>query len=144
MSVEIVNRQRLLRVPRKRIQRIVDDVLAERGAADALVSVAIVDNREIRRLNRRFLGRDAVTDVIAFANDDPTPDGLLGDVAVSAEKAAREARRRGVSPQGELLLYVVHGVLHLLGMDDASQADAQRMHEAALAALRLHGVKGVA
>ncbi len=141
MSVAIANEQRRLRVPRKKIHEIVEAVLADRGKAGLDVSVAVVDNRAIRKLNRQYLGRDDVTDVIAFGGEDEWGHGLLGDIAVSAEKARQEAERRGGSAQAELLLYVVHGLLHLLGMDDATPAQAERMHQEALSILARHRVR---
>ena len=144
MSVEIANQQRHLRVPRKQIAEIVDAVLSERDRAGALVSLAVVDNRAIRAINRTFLHRDRVTDVIAFGNPDAdTPDQLIGDIVVSAERAVQEATRRSGSARGELLLYVVHGLLHVLGMDDGSPECAARMHEEALDILAKHGIRGV-
>ena len=144
MTVEIANRQRQVRVPRKRVAEIVDALLASHDLGRALVSVAVVDNAEIRRVNRRFLGRSRVTDVIAF----PSADGVgarcdeepMGEVVVSAERARQAATG---SAQAELLLYVVHGVLHLLGWDDDTPERRERMHREALRILRRHSVRGV-
>ena len=146
MTVEIASRQRKLRVPRKKITEILRDVLSGQTGRDGDISVAIVDNRTIRALNRQFLHRDRVTDVIAFPlEDDPgrAAGHPLGEVVVSAERALQAARRRGGSPQAELLLYVVHGVLHLLGMADDTPARASRMHHEALKILRRHSVRRV-
>ena len=146
MTTEIANQQRALRVPRKKIVEIVDDVLASREMGDALVSVAVVDNRTIRSLNRQFLNSDRVTDVIAFPLDHGPASSdapLLGEVVVSAERAKQVARRRGGTPTAELLLYVVHGLLHLLGMTDDSPGRGARMHSEALDILTRHKVRGV-
>ena len=103
MTVEIANQQRHMRVPRKKIAEVVGSVLAGRGMDAALVSLAVVDNRTIRAMNRRFLGHDRVTDVISFpAEEDETDDNLLGDVVVSAQRAAQEAKRRSGSPRAEM------------------------------------------
>jgi probable rRNA maturation factor len=75
------------------------------------LSVVLVGNSEIRRLNRRFLGRDRTTDVMAF----PISDELLGEVHVSRDQARIQARRYGVSLRSEILRLVLHGLLHLLG-----------------------------
>jgi len=97
---------------------------AEDASGD--LSVAIVDDAQIRQLNRRFLKRDRETDVLAFPLADD--DGFLGEVVISAERAQAVARASAANPGHELALYLVHGVLHLLGYDDLSPDDAKRMH----------------
>lgn len=113
-------------------QRIVDLVrLVLRGENDRHdVSVALVDDAAIAELHERWLGVPGPTDVIAFpllAEGDA--DLLLGEVVVSSDTAMRQATERGHPPERELLLYVVHGVLHLLGYDDHDPEDRQRMHQ---------------
>jgi probable rRNA maturation factor len=116
--IHLTNRQRRVRIPAARVRR-----LAARIAGRRSLSIAFVGNAEIRRLNRRFLGHDYATDVLAF----PLGTDLFGEVVVSAEYAAAEARRRGIPLEEELLRYVVHGILHLLGYDDHRPADRRRM-----------------
>ncbi len=85
----------------------------------------ITDDRELRRLNKSFLGKDYPTDVLSF----PEPeDGFLGEMAISAERAAEQARARGHQPAEELCILMLHGVLHLMGMDH--EADRGRMARA--------------
>ncbi len=91
-------------------------VLRAEGVRDAAVSVTFVGRRRIRSLNRRFLGHDRATDVIAFALPG-APGPLVGDVYCAPEAAARAARRYGVGVREELQRLVVHGVLHVLGHD---------------------------
>ena len=100
---------------------------------------------EIRRLNRKSLGHDWATDVISFCLSDPQDPVLHGVLAVSRDTARREAARRGHSPYHELMLYVVHGVLHLLGHDDQGARARARMRRAereVLSALGLPAVFG--
>ncbi len=81
-----------------------------------------MDNAEIHRVNRQFLEHDFATDVISFSLGEP--DGPLeGDLMVSAEMAVEQAARYGWSPLEELLLYVIHGTLHLVGYDDLTEED---------------------
>ena len=97
-------------------------------------------------INRKFLGRDQVTDVIAFpfGSHSVCPDDrVIGEIVVSAERARRVAKRTGTPVRSELLLYVVHGMLHLLGMHDHTRAQAHRMHTQALHILARHGIRGV-
>lgn len=116
--IYLTNRQRRVRIPAAEVRR-----LAARLVAGRSLSIAFVGNAEIRALNRRFLGHDDVTDVLAF----PLGTDLFGEVVVSTEVAAAEARRRGIPVKEELLRYVVHGILHLLGYDDHRPADRKRM-----------------
>ncbi|HET7853089.1 MAG TPA: rRNA maturation RNase YbeY [Candidatus Methylomirabilis sp.] len=94
------------------------------------LSVLLVGDRAIRRLNRVYLNRDHPTDVLAF----PQPKGfpspgphLLGDVVISVETAARQAKAQGHSLDQELALLLIHGLLHLLGYDDSTPAARRRM-----------------
>lgn len=117
MAVAITNHQRAMRVPRRRIERLVERILRGERRRPA-IEVAVVDDAAIRRANCRFLGHDHATDVLAFP---------YGEVVVSAETARREARRRGIAAEEELLRYVAHGVLHLLGYRDKTAASRRRM-----------------
>jgi rRNA maturation RNase YbeY len=91
-------------------------VLRAEGVRDAAVSVTFVGRRRIRSLNRRYLGHDRETDVLAFALPGG-PGPLVGDVYCAPEVAARAARRYRVPVVEELRRLVVHGVLHVLGHD---------------------------
>src|SRR5690349_18792454 len=75
----------------------------------------ITDDRELRRLNRQFLGRDYATDVLSFPAAEAGP--WLGELAISAERAAAQAREFGHSHMDEIRILMLHGVLHLAGMD---------------------------
>ncbi|MEE8633633.1 MAG: rRNA maturation RNase YbeY, partial [Methyloceanibacter sp.] len=104
------------------------------------VSVSVTDSASVRRLNRRYLGIDAATDVLAFETAIPglrRPDGMteLGAIIVALPVAARGARDRGVSLDDELALLVVHGTLHLLGYDHETSRTDQQMRTMERAAL---------
>ncbi len=99
------------------------------------LSVAIVDDATMQRVNRDFHACDEPTDVLAFPlgaqpgeSAEADARGYVAEVVVSLDTALREAERRGVAPLAELTLYVVHGTLHLLGFDDSTADDARRMH----------------
>jgi len=78
----------------------------------------ITGDRELRRLNRRFLGKDYPTDVLSFPwAEGPDAEAGLGEMAISLERARRQARRFGHSTDQELRVLMLHGLLHLLGMD---------------------------
>jgi len=122
--IRIANRQGKVKVPAAGVRRLARRLLGTRD-----LSLAIVTDAEIRRLNRRFLGHDRATDVLSFRLDGGPSGkkGFLGEVVVSADTAAREARRRRLPVDEELLRYVAHGILHLLGYDDRRPRDRARM-----------------
>jgi probable rRNA maturation factor len=99
------------------------------GRPDGEVHVAVVDDRAIRRLHRRYLGRRRATDVIAFNLEGPAPSPLLGEVVISVDTALRQSRRVRVPLALEIDLLLVHGILHLAGWDDRTRVGAHRMHE---------------
>ena len=103
-------------------------VLAEEGLNSATVSIAIVDNPTIHRLNWQYLRHDRPTDVLSFLLD-RTENSLDGEVIASADTAAEAADRFGWTAADELLLYVVHGALHLVGYDDQSADERTEMRK---------------
>jgi probable rRNA maturation factor len=114
----------------------VEGVLADHGARGE-VALSLVDDAEIRQLNRRWRGVDAPTDVLSFPLED---EELLGDVVVSLETAERQSRAFGHSLRREVAFLAVHGTLHLLGYDhDTPDAEA-RMQAAAEAVLGRLGI----
>lgn len=126
--VEIGDTRSFLRpADRRRLAAIARRVLEAEGVARAEVSIAVVDDPAIHDVNRRHLDHDWPTDVISFALSGPGDDGLSGELIVSAETAARMARRDGVDAWTELVLYATHGLLHLCGHDDLTEAGAAAM-----------------
>ena len=75
----------------------------------------ITDDRELQRLNREFLAKDAPTDVLSFPSGERAGD--IGQLAISAERALEQAHKYGHSAEEEVRILMLHGVLHLLGMD---------------------------
>ncbi len=91
----------------------------------ARISVVLVDDRAMVRINREFLSHHGTTDVISF----PLGEGvnLEGEIYVNLDKAARQARQFGVSGPSEIARLVIHGTLHLTGEDDRTAREARRM-----------------
>ena len=114
----------------------VPEVAARLPADGGEVAVRLTGDRELRRLNRGFLGQDAVTDVLSFAG----VDAHLGDLAVSWPAAVRQSSCHGHAADAELALLLVHGLLHLLGWDHAGAAPAREMRRLTVACLRAAGV----
>jgi len=125
MATEISNRQTALKVPRAAIRKAVAVALRGQGKRGEL-SIAVVGDREIAELNERYLHHAGPTDVLAFPYG-TEGDCVGGEIVVNAERAVAEAQARPHSAEAELMLYVVHGLLHLLGCDDADAASRRTM-----------------
>lgn len=115
------------------------------GYPDAELSILIVDNSGIQEINREYLDRDRPTNVISFAMQEGEGAGLaplvLGDVVISAERAASDAVEADIPFEHELWFLLLHGILHLLGYDHergtAEQAQEMEAKEAEVFALLL-------
>jgi probable rRNA maturation factor len=130
VACAIDDRQRRVAVSRDRLRRAAERALAAVGRAGGAVEVAVVDDREIRRLNAAWRGVPRRTDVLALPLETPEAAGdLVGQIVLSADTAARQARRLRVPVAAELDLLVTHGVLHLVGWDDRDSLEARLMHE---------------
>jgi probable rRNA maturation factor len=126
ISIEIADRQRLMRLDQRLIRRAVRSVLRAEGVVHASIEVAVVDDRAIARLHHQFLGDRSPTDVLTFPLHE-SGGPLSGVVVVSAQTAKRTAAAHETRPRDELILYVIHGVLHLAGYDDRQPRHAARM-----------------
>ena len=104
-------------------------IFSDFGFVKSELSIALVDDANIRVLNKQYLEHDYATDVISFVID-ATDDSIVGQLIVSTETAQRMAEEIGAPMEHELMLYVVHGTLHLVGLDDTDEASAQKMRVA--------------
>lgn len=115
-GVEVtVNTEHAGDAPAGLIERGVRAALRHEGVDSAELSVTLLDDEHIRALNASYLQRDRPTDVIAFSLGGP--GGVLGDVYVGVEQAARQAREHDEPLETELLRLAIHGTLHVLGHD---------------------------
>ncbi len=124
-----------------RLEDAVSQALTEADPRAARISVALVDDPTIHRLNREFLAHDFPTDVITFPLSDDPAAMLEGEIVASLDTAGRVAARLGWPAQDELLLYVVHGALHLVGYDDQEPAARRAMRAAELRNLARFGLR---
>jgi probable rRNA maturation factor len=147
MSVTIANRQRVRKINRRRLKKIANALLAELEIKKAEIGICLATAPEMTRLNETFLKHKGSTDVITFdyankvaqASRLPRPsnrrqsssrDGcatLHGEIFVCVDEAVLQARQFGTSWQSEVIRYLVHGVLHLLGFDDSSAGARRKM-----------------
>ncbi len=127
-TVRISSTQSALRVPRKRIAALVAYVAHQEGVRLREVDLAVVSREEIVAVNRQWLHRSDPTDVISWDLSDSGEQGVTAQLVVCGDVAVEQAKLRSVRPSRELMLYVVHGLLHLMGYEDHSVRGAVRMH----------------
>lgn len=146
MSVSIQNRQKLLTVDVGRVRRSLKRLLKELGFKDSEVSLLLVDDDQIREINKNYLQRDRPTNVISFAMTegafgDVHPE-ILGDIILSVETAARDAMACNIDFMDEVEFLLIHGLLHLLGYNhengDSREAEKMKKLERELFFLRRH------
>ena len=129
-KVLIDSRQKLVKLDRAALRRDVRKILELLGIGERELSLLFVDDEGVRKINRDYLRRDRPTNVIAFSLaegdfGDVNP-GVLGDVVVSVETAAREARAAGIAIEDAILYLILHGILHLAGYDHEGPTGSAR------------------
>lgn len=125
--VAISSSQRAMRVPRKAIGELVAFVADAEGYPVADADIAVMDRAEIAELNRRYLRHAGATDVLSFDLSEAPTLGLSVQIIVCGDVAVAEAAARNIPARNELLLYVIHGLLHVMGYEDKSIRGAARM-----------------
>ena len=140
LTITITNAQTQLPVDQRRLRRAVRMILKDKSIERAKIGVAVVDDRTIAELHQRYLDDPSPTDVLSFLLEQ-TPEYIEGEIVVSADTAAASAGNYNWTAADELLLYVIHGALHLAGYDDSTTKKRVMMHEKEgeyLARLGLH------
>lgn len=130
MKIEVHNRQRAVRVPLAWLRRVAAVALEEcAGPAQELetIEVTLVSDRVSAAVHERFMGIGGPTDVITFEH---------GEIVISAATARRQAAEHGAPLGEELALYIIHGLLHLNGGEDATARGAARMRRVQARVLR--------
>jgi probable rRNA maturation factor len=112
--IEAVNRQRKRKIDTKAWESFADKAAAAIGKNGSTATVAFVSDKAIRELNRQFRGVDKATDVLSFPADEAHN---LGDIAISVDTAARQAKENGLTFDEEVAQLILHGLLHLSGYD---------------------------
>jgi probable rRNA maturation factor len=112
--VEVVNRQRRLKLDTQAWSTFADKALEAIGKSESSATIAFVSDKRIQELNRQFRGMDKATDVLSFPAEE---EFNLGDVAVSVETAAVQAKENGLTIEDEIAQLILHGLLHLCGYD---------------------------
>jgi rRNA maturation RNase YbeY len=124
--IEVVNRQRKTAIDYERWERFGLHVLRVLPAKDPDATIVFVSDRRMRELNRRWRGKRGTTDVLSFSpgsDEFENPGGSnLGDVVISVEQAARQAKENDLSFDEEISQLILHGLIHLCGYDHSTDA----------------------
>lgn len=115
-----------LRIDVRLLRQLINHVTTEEGHPIGTLSVVLADHDTVLALNREYLDHDYVTDVLSFDLSD-TPDRIDGEIYVDLDTAAERHDEFGATFEEEACRYVVHGLLHLIGYDDATPADKAAM-----------------
>jgi probable rRNA maturation factor len=140
LQIDISDEQSLVSADKERLRAAIARILSDEGFTSGSISLAIVDDATIRPLNNRYLGHDYATDVLSFVLEQGEHT-LEGEIIVSAETALTTAAQFGWQAEDELLLYVIHGALHLAGYDDLNEAALIEMRERERHYLRFFGLE---
>ena len=155
-DISLNNTQHKLPVNEQRLREVARRTLAEEQVAEARISIAVVDDETMRRLNRQYLAHDYATDVLSFLLESEAPSGsdpgrsepprgngkrLEGEVILSVETAERAAVEFRWTSDDEIVLYLVHGLLHLMGYEDETTQERSLMRARETAILSLWNLK---
>lgn len=132
--------RRRRQIRRKAVTCLANAILDAVGESNAELSIELIGDRRMTRLNRDYRGRNVPTDVLAFSQREaPCPrTSLLGDVVISVHAALRQAHARHHSADEELAVLLIHGILHLCGYDhERGEPEARRMRRRELIVRRV-------
>ncbi len=131
-QVNICNQNSRAIVDQERLKQGILLVLRDYEVKQAVVGLAIVTDDTIQKMNKRFLDHDYATDVLSFplSDSEHETDVLEGEIAISYDTAQRRAGEYGWGTENELLLYAVHGTLHLIGLSDQTSQERTLMRRA--------------
>jgi len=130
-QLSLLNRQRTRTIDILRLRRIVAHFLRDvRGKREFDIAIVLVSATAMAKLNEKYLGHPGPTDVITFDFSQPNLAPLNGEIIVCVDEAILQSRQYGTLWKSELVRYIIHGVLHLLGHNDAKTVDRKRMKRA--------------
>jgi len=128
--LEILDEQEELVADTGKVRTVCERILDDHGIISGKINVVLVDNYTIQQYNRDFLQHDYPTDTISFTTEYLQDEGHLeGEVLACTEIAKERAEEFGWTAEEEFLLYVVHGMLHLIGYEDTTSEQQAVMQE---------------
>ena len=125
----IKNLQSLVRINQGKLKKKATRILSHLNLKRVTVSLVFCDNKFIKKINKKYLGKNSPTDVISFPLNDIFNPNYLGEVIISVEEALNNSRIYNTSFDYEIVLYMVHGILHLLGYKDYTKMERERMEK---------------
>jgi probable rRNA maturation factor len=135
MKIQIENRQTKIKIQRSKIRGTILQILKILDCPDKEISISFVDDENIKRLNKQYLGRDRATNVLSFSlregeYGDINPQ-ILGDIIISVQTAQRDALHGKLTIGQEIDFLIIHGILHLLGYnhENTTKKETNRMRE---------------
>jgi probable rRNA maturation factor len=117
VAIDVLDRQRRVRIDERRIKDLADKVVREVALPNSSLAIVFVRDHAIRKLNSRYRGRNAATDVLSFGGEYDLEPRHLGDVVISTDRAVKQAAEAGLELEREISELVIHGILHLCGYD---------------------------
>ena len=126
-NIDISVTDRSVRLSKKKLEELVRFVLRSEGHRPGHIDIAIVGPGEMAGHNRRFLNHAGATDVISFDLSSSDVPGISAQIIICGAVARTQAKLRGLKPSDELMLYLIHGLLHMTGHDDTSVRAGARM-----------------
>lgn len=146
-SIQIVNKSGAVSAPAAKLKKHTAAIMKAMNWGPCSISILLVDDREIARINRKHLNHTGPTDVITFSQlDEQVPaliDGrpFLGDIVISTATARRQASEYQTSFVYELCFYICHGLLHIAGFEDRRAKDRERMLAIQVEILKAAGIE---
>lgn len=132
-TVNLLKQDITIKVNSEEVKKITGKILSSINLSGSSVNILFTSNKRIRALNRRYLRKNYSTDVMAFGAGDlyqTRPEkSLLGDIVISVEKAASNAKKYGKTFKEEMYLYIIHGILHLTGYNDNNRDEIRMMRK---------------
>lgn len=146
MKIQIDNNQNKIKINKRIIRGTVSKLLKSLDCADKEISLKFVDDEQIKKLNKKYLGKDKPTNVLSF----PIREGeysevnpnIMGDIVISTETAKRDALRGNLTVNQEIDFLIIHGILHLLGYnhENTTRKNANKMRQKEIYLFKiLHG-----
>ena len=132
LRIKINNLNKKRRIDQKAIKKTASFVLRSFKRHNALIDITFVSDRKIKILNKKYMARRFPTDVLTFLLEErrrPCRNSLIGDIYISSDTAYRNARRFKTSFFKEILLYTIHGLLHLMGFGDKTVKEKNRIRK---------------
>ncbi len=131
MKITVKNLQNKLAISPVKIKKLILKVLKGEGIKESgYINICFADDPLIKKFNLKFLKTNSSTDVLAFnLNNNLENKILLADIMISTDTAIKNSRKFNTKPEYELMLYVTHGILHILGYDDRDKTQRKQMRK---------------